>query len=573
LADGSNEVNNYATLNYTTANAPLVVGLSGNPTLTDVNRWQPLVLDFTVDANGEVVPGNTPGFLSPEWGQVTPFALTPDDLTIFERDGVDYWVYHDPGAPPQLELGTGAGGSRDYIWNFALVAVWSSHLDPDNETMIDISPASRGNTPVSEFPTTAEEYVEFYDLLNGGITGSQGHAINPFTGEVYEPQLVRMGDYGRVLAEFWADGPRSETPPGHWFTIFNEVSDHEALVKRFGGTGDVMSDLAWDVHGYFLLGASFHDVAISVWGIKSWYDYIRPVSAIRSLASRGQSSDPNLPSYSPDGIMLIDGHIEVVQEGDELAGANNENVGKIKLNAWRGPAYVADAETDHAGVGWILADDWWPYQQPSFVTPPFAGYVSGHSTFSRAASEILTMFTGSEYFPGGIGEFSFTHDEYLAFENGPSTDITLQWATYRDASDETSLSRIWGGIHPPIDDIPGRLIGIDVANDVFAKASAIFEGVVTGTEDAAVPGAGFAVEVYPNPVGISRSFHLAIDQAQVHRELEVEVYNALGQQVYRDAIASPNQTVSLDERRVSPGVYLVRVTDGTTAVTRKLIVL
>ena len=32
---------------------------------------------------------------------------------------------------------------------------------------------------------------------------------------------------------------------------------------------------------------------------------------------------------------------------------------------------------------------------------------------------------------------------YLVFEQGPSSDITLQWATYRDAADESALSRIW----------------------------------------------------------------------------------------------------------------------------------
>ncbi len=53
-----------------------------------------------------------------------------------------------------------------------------------------------------------------------------------------------------------------------------------------------------------------------------------------------------------------------------------------------------------AGSDWILAENWWPYQRPSFVTPPFAGYTSGHSTFSRAAAEVLTDITGDEYFPG-----------------------------------------------------------------------------------------------------------------------------------------------------------------------------
>jgi hypothetical protein len=56
-------------------------------------------------------------------------------------------------------------------------------------------------------------------------------------------------------------------------------------------------------------------------------------------------------------------------------------------------------------VGWILAENWWPYQRLTFVTPPFAGYVSGHSTYSRVAAIIMDMFSGSPYFPGGLGEF------------------------------------------------------------------------------------------------------------------------------------------------------------------------
>ena len=125
-------------------------------------------------------------------------------------------------------------------------------------------------------------------------------------------------------------------------------------------------------------------------------------------------------------------------------------------------------------MGWILAENWWPYQRPTFVTPPFAGYISGHSTYSRAASELLTLVTGSPYFPGGIGEFVAPQDEFLVFEDGPSQTIVLQWATYHDASDQTSLSRIWGGIHPPADDLPGRLIGQEVARDAVAHAQMFF---------------------------------------------------------------------------------------------------
>ncbi len=54
--------------------------------------------------------------------------------------------------------------------------------------------------------------------------------------------------------------------------------------------------------------------------------------------------------------------------------------------------------------------------------------------------------------------------------------MTLQWATYRDASDQTSLSRIWGGIHPPADDIPGRVIGEKIGIAAFHLAERYFSG-------------------------------------------------------------------------------------------------
>ena len=117
------------------------------------------------------------------------------------------------------------------------------------------------------------------------------------------------------------------------------------------------------------------------------------------------------------------------------------------------------------------------------MTPPFAGYVSGHSTFSRAAAEILTAITGDPYFPGGMGEFTAPANDFLVFEEGPSQDIVLQWATYGDASDQCSLSRIWGGIHPPCDDLPGRRIGIEVAEHALNMARSLIEAPAPCTAD------------------------------------------------------------------------------------------
>ena len=70
----------------------------------------------------------------------------------------------------------------------------------------------------------------------------------------------------------------------------------------------------------------------------------------------------------------------------------------------------------------------------------------------------MRLLTGDEFFPGGLGKFIAKKQEFLVFEDGPSVDMTLEWATYRDASDQCSLSRIWGGIDPPADDVSGRLI-------------------------------------------------------------------------------------------------------------------
>lgn len=470
LQDNSNEANNYASLYYQPVNGPTNPANPGVTGIFDMDNWQPLSLNGFDSSGNPIV--STPGFLSPEWGKVTPFSLRKKDLTVNWLGGVDYWVYHDPGFPALMN-GINAQ-PEEYQWNHSLVAHWSSHLDPADGITCDISPATLGNT--SELPTTLHGLRDFYETLGYGCSvNDQGHKRNPATRKPYAENIVARGDYTRVLAEFWADGPNSETPPGHWYTMLNSlVSDHPKFKKQFAGRGKKLDDLEWDVKAYFVLGGGLHDAAVTVWGIKSWYDYVRPFTAIRYMGSLGQSSDSSRPNYDPRGIPLSPGLVEVVEQGDPLAGDNGEHVGKIKLYAWRGPAHIANQATDVAGVGWILAENWWPYQRPGFVTPPFAGYISGHSTFSRTAAEILTYITGDEYFPGGMGEFTAKAHEFLVFEDGPSQDITLQWATYRDASDQTSLSRIWGGIHPPVDDIPGRLIGIELGESAFKEALRYF---------------------------------------------------------------------------------------------------
>lgn len=563
LQDGSNEQNDYINQYYYNFNFPLAPELTTNPFLWDPNRWQPLTFEVFIDQSGNEIPGGAPEFLSPEWGLVAPFALQENDLSIYQRDGNDYWVYHDPGNPPYTDEDE---GGAEYQWGFSMVSLWSSHLDPNDGVMWDISPASLGNVDFDKLPTNIEDYRDFYQQYDGGDIG-EGYEVNPRTGAPYEPQIVPRGDYTRVLAEFWADGPDSETPPGHWFTVLNYVNDHPLFEKRFKGKGEILDELEWDVKAYLVLGGGMHDAAVASWGIKGWYDYLRPISAIRYMEEKGQSTDENLPNYHPAGLPLHEGFIELVEEGDSLAGANNEHVGKVKLYAWKGPDFIEDPATDLAGVGWILAERWWPYQRPTFVTPPFAGFISGHSTFSRAAAEIMTKLTGDAYFPGGLGEFVAKKNEFLVFEEGPSQDIILQWATYRDASDQTSLSRIWGGIHPPADDIPGRIIGVQIAEDAFNLAEEYFNDISTSSEE---PINSSVFKLYPNPIHGNES--ITLEGPFNNEKINIEVFDYTGKLIHAKSVNSyENRLItSLTNQSLSTGFYLIKLSGKDLTSTYKI---
>ena len=86
---------------------------------------------------------------------------------------------------------------------------------------------------------------------------------------------------------------------------------------------------------------------------------------------------------------------------------------------------------------------------------------------------MLSGITGSEYFPGGLGSYSFDPG-YLFFELGPSRKVSLEWGTYFDAADQAGQSRIWGGIHIQFDDLDGRRIGAQVGERALERARDVF---------------------------------------------------------------------------------------------------
>ncbi len=446
--DGADDVSAFMGTAYTTLNDPLKVVGSGTE-MAFPNHWQPLEFDQAFTQNQQ--PADlVQEFLGPHWGAVRPFALA--------SLANNQLLHLDPGPPPLL----GTDSDAAFKSGSAAVIEFSSFLDPGDGHMIDISPGSMGNNSL-------------------GLNNGNGHPVNPYTGLPYEPNLVPHADFGRVLAEFWADGPDSETPPGHWNTLANSLHEHPAFQRLYMGNEPELDRLEWDVKLYLALNGALHDAAIAAWGCKRVYDYVRPISSIRYMGGLGQSTNPGGPAYHPLGLPLIEHLIEVVTAESAAPGQRHahliDHVGEMALYAWS-----AGENGTPGGVDWMLAVDWLPYQRTTFVTPAFPGYVSGHSTFSRAAAEVLTRMTGSPYFPGGLGSFTAVANEYLEFEVGPTTDIALQWATYYDASDQAGISRLYGGIHVPADDGPGRVLGSIAGVSAWELAIRYFDGSIRNEE-------------------------------------------------------------------------------------------
>jgi hypothetical protein len=440
--DGSNESADYADpAGYEVVNAPLVFDNPGAP-LKDPDHWQPINLSVAATQNGIILPAGVQAYIGSQWGSVTPFAMK-------RTSGAPPW--HDPGPVPKV-----GAAMKDWIVE---VIRKTSAVDPSDPTTIDISPGAYGHNPL-------------------GTNDGKGWPKNPVTGEAYPPQVVLRADFARVMAEFWADGPKSETPPGHWNTLANSVADAPGFQRKLFGRGAALDPLAWDVRVYLALNGAEHDAAITAWGIKRQTTTVRPISLVRWMGGKGQSSDPNGPSYDPDGLPLVPGLIEVVTKESSAPGQRHAHlaffVGQVAVRDWLGEP--GDRAHQVAGVGWVRAVDWITYQRRTFVTPAFPAFISGHSTFSRAGAEVLANLTGSPYFPGGLGEYVAPKGKFLTFEMGPTAEVRLQWASFYDASDQAGQSRLWGSIHIPPDDFVGRRLGSRVGIDAAALASKYFDG-------------------------------------------------------------------------------------------------
>ena len=268
LRDGSNEAGGYGNPAYVPANDPLVIA-DGGSTMADPNRWQPLQMEVAVSQNG-IGTTNLQTAVGTHWGLVDGFGVLDPD-----GDGVAI----DPGSQPLL-----GDPATDAVLKEQVVEIIrdSSLLDPGWGTMIDVSPGARGAN----------------DL---GTNNGTGHSVNPGTGQPYPPQVVNQADFMRAATQFWADGPASETPPGHWNVLANDVSDEleAAGALRIGGTGPVLGRLEWDVKLYLAINGSVHNAAIAAWGLKGKYDSSRPISLVRVHGRARPVERPFAPVLPP----------------------------------------------------------------------------------------------------------------------------------------------------------------------------------------------------------------------------------------------------------------------------------
>jgi len=229
-----------------------------------------------------------------------------------------------------------------------------------------------------------------------------------------------LTDRQKVTAEYWADGPKSEFPPGHWALIAQVVS----RIRH--------NSLDYDAQMFFALGNAMLDASIAAWAAKYNWDFVRPITAIRERYK-----------------------------------------GKT-VTSWLGP---------YKGYGPVDGSQWIPYQSPTVVSPPFPEYVSGHSTFSSAAATILNLFTGSDAFNAyvTVGAGTSLFEPKTDTQAGtPAAPVTLTWPTLTAAAKDAGLSRRLGGIHFQDADEDGYALGRSVGANVLAKTMSYINGPPSG---------------------------------------------------------------------------------------------
>jgi hypothetical protein len=230
----------------------------------------------------------------------------------------------------------------------------------------------------------------------------------------------------KAIVEFMRDGPRSTGQSGHWLRFAQDVSRRD----RHG--------IDEDIKLFFSVGNVVFDAFIACWEAKRYYDSSRPWTLIRHY-----------------------------YKGKKIVG-------------WGGAG---------KGVVELPAEDWHPYSPLTFITPPFPGYPSGHSTASGAAAKILELFTGSDRFgeverrkageltePGIDCKIMQKHLGKSPTDPKLTCDVALKLPTFSATAEMAGISRVMGGYHIQADNIDGLKLGRTIAEYSWPKYRAYFNG-------------------------------------------------------------------------------------------------
>ena len=328
-------------------------------------------------------------------------------------------VRHRDGAN---QLGDEPGGTgRPYSdWTgYTPVNTWNTVADPYHWQPLCVPTPPPGATTctgtVQSFATPQWNRVTPFALTRPDQYGPpvMNRSRLPAQAKALIEAQAKLSDVHKTSAYYWADGPGSELPPGHW-AMFAQASSRAAALT-----------LDQNVKAFFALGNALLDASIATWNAKREQDTVRPITYIRWLYA-----------------------------------------GK-KIKGWLGPGKgVADID----GATWI------PYQEPFVVTPPFAEYTSGHSTFSAAASTVFNRFTGTDTFKIPL-TVSVTAGK-STIEPGlvPAKTTVLKFSSFTDAGDQAGMSRRYGGIHFEDGDLNGRALGAKIGAAVWARTQAYLDG-------------------------------------------------------------------------------------------------
>jgi hypothetical protein len=374
--------------------------------------FDPLMGDSGFDASDLSLDTTTPTGI----GNVAAYAV----LDFRHRDGANQ-LGDEPGGVPGV-------GYSDYTGYVPANLPMDIRVPFDPITVRDSNRwqplrylDGTGNLVTPGFVGAHWQRVTPFALRPGSLRSASGPAR--FGSPEYRAQAQALLDLSagltdewKVIVEYWADGPRSELPPGHWnlFAQFVSRRDHH---------GDREHGIERDVKLFFALTNAIMDAGCCAWDNKRAFDSVRPITAIRFLFQ------------------------------------------DTMVRAWAGP---------FRGAQLIDGASWFPYQQTTFPTPPFPEYSSGHSNFSAAGAEILRLFTHNDRFGGSVTVPAGSS----RIEPGavPAADVTLRWATFSDAANEAALSRRFGGIHFEQGDLDARATGRSAARGAWEKSLEYWEG-------------------------------------------------------------------------------------------------